>query len=222
MPGRRTVGSPGQCRRPSLFAYCYNRSRQLDSCRNTDSAYCLLLTAYCNMRLFWRLGLTYLLLVLLALIAVDGYTARATRQDYLKQAFSQLESLGRLARDRPPRLDNVEDLNSWASWIAQSGARITLVAEDGRVLVDSSEDLKRMENHAERPEIREALAGGEGRAVRHSVTLDRDFVYLALRYQPPRGSPAVIRLALPVERLDQALSGFRRRLWSVFLLILVV
>jgi two-component system phosphate regulon sensor histidine kinase PhoR len=174
------------------------------------------------MRLFWKLGLTYLLLVLLALITVDAYTARAMRQDYLQQAFSQLESLGRLTRGKPPQLDNVEDLNFWASWIAQSGARLTVVADDGRVLVDSSEDLKKMESHAERPEIREALADGEGRAVRHSDTLNRDFVYLALRYQPARGAPAVIRLALPVERLDQALGSFRRRLWSVSLLILVV
>jgi two-component system, OmpR family, phosphate regulon sensor histidine kinase PhoR len=174
------------------------------------------------MRLLWKLGLTYLLLVLLALVAVDAYTVRAMRRDYLQQAFSQLESLGRLAQGRPPRLDNPEELNSWASWIAQSGARLTLVAGDGRVLVDSSEGPKTMESHAERPEIREALADGEGRAVRHSDTLNRDLVYLALRYQTANGSPAVIRLALPLERLDQALSSFHRRLGSVSLLILAV
>jgi two-component system, OmpR family, phosphate regulon sensor histidine kinase PhoR len=174
------------------------------------------------MRLFWKLGLTYLLLVLLALIAVDAYTVRSMRHDYLQQAFSQLESLGRLAQSRLPPLDRAEELSSWASWMAQSGARLTLVADDGKVLVDSGEDSKTMESHSERPEIRQALAEGEGRAVRHSETLNRDLVYMALRYQPASGSPAVIRLAIPLERLDQALSGFRRRLWSVSLLILVM
>jgi two-component system, OmpR family, phosphate regulon sensor histidine kinase PhoR len=174
------------------------------------------------MRLFWKLALTYFLLVLLALVAVDAYTARAMRRDYLQQAFSQLESLGRLAQSRLPPLDRAEELSSWASWMAQSGARLTLVADDGKVLADSGEDSKTMESHSERPEIRQALAEGVGRAVRHSETLNRDLVYMALRYQPARGPLAVIRLAIPLERLDQALSSFRRRLWSVSILILVV
>ena len=106
--------------------------------------------------------------------------------------------------------------------MARSGVRLTLVADNGRVLADSSEDPNGMESHAERPEIRAALAGGEGRAVRHSDTLNRDLVYLALRYQPNPGPPAVIRLALPLERLDQAVNSFRQRHWSFSLLIMAV
>ena len=32
--------------------------------------------------------------------------------------------------------------------------RVTLLAEDGRVLADSDEDAAQMENHADRPEVR--------------------------------------------------------------------
>lgn len=174
------------------------------------------------MRLFWKLGLIYLLLVLLALVAIEAYTVRIMRQDYLLQTFSELTSLGKLAQSTVPRLDRADELKSWALWMARSGVRLTLVADNGRVLADSSEDPNGMESHAERPEIRAALAGGEGRAVRHSDTLNRDLVYLALRYQPNPGPPAVIRLALPLERLDQAVNSFRQRHWSFSLLIMAV
>ena len=174
------------------------------------------------MRLFWKLGLIYLLLVLLALVAIEAYTVRVMRQDYLLQTFSELNSLGKLAQSTVPRLDRADELKSWALWMARSGVRLTLVADNGRVLADSSEDPNGMESHAERPEIRAALAEGEGRAVRHSDTLNRDLVYLALRYQPNGGPPAVIRLALPLERLDQAVNSFRQRHWSFSLLIMAV
>lgn len=173
-------------------------------------------------RLFWKLGLTYLLLLFLVLLAVDIYAARALRRDYLRAGFEQLDSLAQLAQSRPPRLEDAGELSAWALWMARSGARITVVADDGRVLADSSEDPGRMENHANRPEIQAAFASERGRAVRHSETLNRDLVYLALRHQPAEGRPAVLRLALPLERIDEALADIRGRLWTASFVILLL
>lgn len=66
-----------------------------------------------------------------------------------------------------------DDLN------AQS--RITWVDAKGTVLYDSMENASKMENHADRQEIREALKTGEGRSVRFSKTLAQKTVYYALR-----------------------------------------
>src|ERR1019366_7901526 len=94
------------------------------------------------------------------------------------------------------------------------GARVTIIAADGRVLAESQHDPETMENHAGRPEIREALAppAGEGRAVRHSATLDRDLVYDALRLNTP-AAPVVLRFALPLAPIDAAMAEVRRQLW---------
>jgi len=37
-----------------------------------------------RLRLFWKLGLTYIVLLFLVLLAVDLYAARALRRDYLR------------------------------------------------------------------------------------------------------------------------------------------
>lgn len=59
--------------------------------------------------------------------------------------------------------------------------RITWVAADGTVLYDSYADSKKMENHADRPEIRQALQNGRGQSVRGSETLADKTYYSAVR-----------------------------------------
>ena len=49
--------------------------------------------------------------------------------------------------------------------------RLTWVSESGEVLYDTAVDESRMENHADREEIREAMEKGTGSASRHSETL---------------------------------------------------
>ncbi len=187
-----------------------------------------------RLRLFWQLGLTYLALLLAVLVAVDLYTASALRREYLHAAYDQLDAIGRVARARPPQLPapgsppgpDFDSLHMWVTAMSASGDRVTVIAADGRVLADSGHDPETMENHAGRPEIRDAFASGEGRAVRHSTTLDRDLVYLALRH-PSDGAGAavpavVLRFAVPLKQVDAALAEFRLRLWGATLLILVV
>jgi len=48
-------------------------------------------------RLFWKLGTLHLLLLLLVLASVDLYVARALKKEFLGAAYSQLESLARVA-----------------------------------------------------------------------------------------------------------------------------
>ncbi len=175
-----------------------------------------------RLSLFWRFGLTYLALLLAVLLAVDLYVARTLRQDYLRAGYEQLEALGGVAQGQPPQLDDPAALRSWVERMARSGARVTLIAAEGRVLADSAHDPETMENHAGRPEIRQAFADGEGRSVRHSATLDRDLVYLALRYHPVGRAPVVLRFALPLKHIDEALAELRRRLWAASLVILLV
>jgi two-component system, OmpR family, phosphate regulon sensor histidine kinase PhoR len=173
-------------------------------------------------RLFWRLGLVYLTLLVIVLISVDIYTVQAIRQEFIQAGVERLEALARLVDGRPPSSKDLKELGAWAAWMAQSGARCTVVAADGRVLADSETNPAEMANHAGRPEIRAALAAGEGTAVRHSDTLNKDLVYLALKHNSAEGETLVVRFALPLYRLSDALSGFRRHLWTASLLILMI
>lgn len=69
--------------------------------------------------------------------------------------------------------------------------RITWLGADGAVLYDTRADAESMENHAQRQEVQQALATGEGESSRYSDTLLQKTVYYAKRL--PDGT--VLRLS---------------------------
>lgn len=73
--------------------------------------------------------------------------------------------------------------------IAESETRVTIVNADGSVFYDSNSAV---ESHATREEVRRAFAEGACTTLRHSDTLERDFLYCARRE-----GEKVVRLAIP-------------------------
>jgi two-component system phosphate regulon sensor histidine kinase PhoR len=161
-----------------------------------------------RLNLFWKFALAFLALLVSVLLAVDFFAERSFRADYERIGFEQLTAIARIAQARPPHWtpassgqpEDLAPLRDWVTQMAASGARVTVVTADGRVLADSQSDPLTMENHATRPEILEAMAKGDGRSIRHIV----------------------LRFALPLETVDEVLSSFRRRLWLASFFILLV
>ena len=82
---------------------------------------------------------------------------------FQKQMFENLTSCAQLIR----RYDLLDELdNAGADSLDRTDdLRITLIGTDGQVVLDTQADTGEMENHSGRPEIRKALAEGEGQAV---------------------------------------------------------
>lgn len=59
--------------------------------------------------------------------------------------------------------------------------RVTLVHADGTVYYDNFADPNAMDNHADRPEIRQALENRSGSDIRNSSTVDQSAFYYAVR-----------------------------------------
>jgi two-component system phosphate regulon sensor histidine kinase PhoR len=177
--------------------------------------------------LFTKLAVAFFVLLLCVLVAVDFFADRALRRDYQRTGFEQLEAIARVAQANPPQLpleksEEKEALQLWMNRMAASGARVTVIASDGQVLVDSQSDAQTMENHAARPEIADALANSTGRSMRHSATINRDLLYYAVRQNSSSGKSYVLRFALPVETVGQVLWPFRRSLWTASAMILLL
>ena len=64
--------------------------------------------------------------------------------------------------------------------VGSSDLRVTLIQPDGTVLFDNAVSGN-LENHLGRPEVRDALAHGEGHAERHSDTTSQNAYYYAVR-----------------------------------------
>jgi two-component system phosphate regulon sensor histidine kinase PhoR len=183
-----------------------------------------------RLNLFWKLGFAFFALLIAALLPVDYYAQRALRRDYEQSGFEQLAAIARIALASPPpaaslSTTHTEDsagLREWVAKMAASGVRVTVITADGLVLADSQSDPSTMENHAGRPEIRDAFAGGAGQSIRHSVTINRDLLYYAVRLPVANAPPVVLRFALPLQTVDQEILEFRRRLWLASLIMLFV
>jgi two-component system, OmpR family, phosphate regulon sensor histidine kinase PhoR len=177
-------------------------------------------------KLFGKLALTFLALLLSVLLAVDYFAERALRTSYETEGYQQLKSLAHLMSLHPVPLtsvpqtpDEIATLNTWVAANASSGVRITVIAADGRVLADSQSEVATMENHAERTEVLQAMKTGEGYATRRSSTVQTQLLYYAVRENLAGGTPVILRLALPLEGFNQQLWDFRRNLWLWSLLV---
>lgn len=103
---------------------------------------------------------------------------------------------------------------------ARVGVRVTVISGDGRVLADSRADHTIMENHADRPEVRAALDGRVGTAIRRSATLGEEYLYAAVPID--RRGARVLRLAEPmglVGRLADSLTRVSAGAVSVAMLV---
>ena len=73
--------------------------------------------------------------------------------------------------------------------------RVSLINKQGNVIYDNSiGDVSQMENHAERPEIAQALKNGKGTDIRLSASNNREYLYYARKF-----GERYIRVALPYD-----------------------
>jgi two-component system phosphate regulon sensor histidine kinase PhoR len=173
-----------------------------------------------------RLTLTYVTLVVVALalsaslisVLVNRFFLDRLREDLTWQA-SVIDD--RMARER--RSDQVltsVELQPVAAALGRvSPVRITIVDPAGKVLADSWEDPARMDGHAGRPEVRDALAGRIGSATRLSKTLGTRLFYVAVPADRTAPEVGVIRLAVKLDKISGFLATVRVWLLLVFLAV---
>ena len=169
-------------------------------------------------RLFWRLYATYLVIVLLCTAAVGFYAVRSVRDFYYDQTERDLQARAALVRDQltsAMTADTPQQLETLVRQLGRaSGTRITLIAVDrpgvvrGQVLADSEADPATMENHntPDRPEFQTALLGRPGKAIRPSRTLKENMMYVAVPVTENGRITTVLRTALPLNRVNDALA----------------
>ncbi len=184
-------------------------------------------------RLLWQLYPSYLLITLIAMVAVAWYASRSYRDFHLTEIAADLEARARLAgckigsgekgasRDGPAS-DREAVQKTCLDLGAKSATRITVIAADGTVLGDSKENPKRMDNHSDRPEIREALSGRTGTSTRYSYTLKQNMMYVAVPLEPDRKAAGVVRASIPVSSVDVALRSMNIKIAIGGLLIALV
>ncbi len=178
-------------------------------------------------RFLWKLYAVYAVVILLSSLFVGGMVKKRVESETLDEVDRRLSSIALTLREgaRQQIIDTAADPGMGAqpathlqNDISRIGellkVRLTVVRVDGLVLADSKESPERMENHAKRPEIMQALAEGSGSATRFSKTLGRALRYLAVPLAVDGKPLAVVRSSLPLTDLEDRLGRLQR---AVFL-----
>lgn len=151
------------------------------------------------MRFAARLLSATLLVLLLGLVVLLWTADRLLRRDLERDMAVTLERQAILIREAVPS-DPAQAQQQLHRMAAEAGLRITLIARDGTVVAESdyaTYPLPPLQNHAGRPEVREALEGRTGVAQRRSETVGRALLYVAVP-----GGPGVVRVASDLTQVN--------------------
>jgi two-component system phosphate regulon sensor histidine kinase PhoR len=170
-------------------------------------------------RMQWRIAIPYTLLIGACLFGLSAYLAAFLSRVQVDALRTRLASeAGLIGEVVLPTLlvaggdglsaNEATQLRNQVDRLAlRTDARITIVDRNGVVLADSAADPARMENHASRPEIAAALAGGNDASsvTRRSATLGENELYVATPIRAGDTFLGVARLAVPLQAVNAAI-----------------
>lgn len=134
-----------------------------------------------------KIHLHFMLITAIAILSTVFFSLWVSYDMIKDQVVDEIRSYAFLLRDI-----NTNEKISWENFNSiKDDLRITVVSEDGTVMYDNYADKTQMDNHAGREEIQEALADGEGFAIRNSDTLSENLFYCAVRIE----DNAVVRVS---------------------------
>jgi two-component system phosphate regulon sensor histidine kinase PhoR len=143
------------------------------------------------------------------LVLAAPYVALTLERHEVDILSERLAAEARLVGEAVPWGEGAPVDGVCARFAEDLGARLTVIAPDGRVLGESTRSSESMENHAGRPEVREALAAGTGWSVRASGTVGERLLYTAWRQT--RGTEVrIIRAAVPLTRVSAKVAQLQR------------
>jgi two-component system phosphate regulon sensor histidine kinase PhoR len=164
-------------------------------------------------RLLWQLYPSYLVIIIVSLVAVTWYASKSLRHFFLEQTAADLEARAVIFKRQivehldPPDTNLIDQLCKNAG--IPSSTRITVILPSGKVIGDSEGDPASMDNHADRPEILQALNGRLGMSIRYSRTLEKNMMYTAIATRKGAQTIAIVRTSIPITAIDDALKDIQ-------------
>lgn len=150
--------------------------------------------------------LTYFAVVLLISLSISGFiTTKMVEKMYNNNVEEKLMAEADIMREQLVEYINANNLVGMQEMLHRinknTNARITIIDTTGKVLAETNYDLGHMDNHLQRPEVQQALAGSVGKQRRFSTTMHVEFLYIAEPIYKNGKIAAVVRLATPLSEL---------------------
>lgn len=177
-------------------------------------------------KISWKLFFTYISIIVICVIAIGLLSTIQLRNFYINHLASNLESNATLIKNflyEDLSENNLSEIKSKTEALGKEiNVRITIINAIGTVLGDSEKNPSLMEDHADRPEIKEALQGETGKSIRYSSTLEIDMLYLAIPITKNNQTLGIVRLSLPLTEVNKNIGNLRRIIILATLIALII
>ena len=176
--------------------------------------------------IIWQIFPQFLILILISLSIVAFYASDALKNLFIQRTRIDLAARGKLITEiiQSDLMNRqFEQVNRQIHELAaQQRIRITVILPDGVVIGDSEEDYRRMENHADRPEIREAYQKQTGSSIRFSYTLKQNMLYVAVPVIVNEKVIGVVRTSMAFSDLSLILTRIYRKIALTGIIVVLV
>jgi len=180
-----------------------------------------------KIRLIWHLYPSYLVIIILSLVAVGWYTVTSLKSFYVDQAITYLQNQGHLLEHEiSPYLSPLDSASIdriCKSIGDDTSIRITVLLPEGAVIGDTKLSPAEMDNNSDRPEILQASAGKKGISFRS----DRDsqnynMIYVAIPVKNQTKTIGIIRTSIPLNFIEKNLHALEFKIFFGGLVIAIL
>ena len=151
---------------------------------------------------------SYLLVVIVALVAVGWSALDTVRRTYLRELTGTLEAAAFARQSHALEFlalaQSKSVLPACSALAAPAGPRLEVIDGSGKVICDSAADPALAANQGDRPEVRQALAGAVGADRRQEEdSPGADILFVAVPLTAPGNRPAALRASAPLTLLAE-------------------
>jgi len=177
-------------------------------------------------RLSSKIFISHLLVILILTSLIVVFSFRIIQTDYEESLIRNLTTLNHTFQFKLKDFiisNNLTEIDSLTKAVGDEiNVRITVVDINGNVIGDSESNPELMDNHKNRPEIKNALTGSIGKSNRYSITVQNNMIYLALPIVINDKVVGVARVSYFSNDFDNLLDSLLKNMIELSLIVILI
>jgi two-component system phosphate regulon sensor histidine kinase PhoR len=152
-----------------------------------------------------------ILLIIIGALSASFMSFQIIRYKFINEQTDLLREYQQIVKNEISEdFDNYSKVVDYFSEVYN--VRITLIESDGVVIADSEAKVEQLDNHSSREEIIKASENTEGSSIRHSDSVNKDFLYFARTFTYD-GFTYILRVSKEISTINQFIN---QMLFSIF------
>lgn len=176
--------------------------------------------------IFSKMLSSYFLIIFLVIAFILLFSFRLIKTHYINTLTESLKThaeyalLGITPLYSENKIINLQEaLTKTAN---KTNTRLTIIDNNGKVLVDSEENPDVMDNHKTRHEIKEAFSGNTGTSLRYSNTLKKYMLYVAVPIFVDNDVKGVLRISMFLKHIDALIGMLKNNILHMAIILLLI